>query len=162
MNIRKATAADIPELVRLRVRFLNEVNGRACPPDGFEADLSRYFHAGMADGSFAAWVAREDDRIVATSGVCFYHLAPNYSNPSGGVAYILNMYTLPEHRGKGLASALFARLIEEARARGYKKLALHATADGKRVYEKFGFTEQRRDGIEAAIRVPTPADHYRL
>lgn len=139
MNIRKATADDIRELIRLRVQFLNEVNSRTAPPERYEQTLDKYFRESFADGSFAAWLACEDGQIIATSGVCFYHTAPNYSNPTGGVAYILNMFTLPGHRGRGLAPQLLAKLMEEAQARGYKMLALHATAAGRPVYEKLGF-----------------------
>lgn len=120
--------------------FLNEVNNRDCAPDGFGLVLERYIREAMADGSFAAWVAEEQGRIIATSGICFYRIMPNYSNPTGSTAYIQNMYTLPEYRGRGLASNLFARLIEEARGRGCRKLSLHATETGRSVYARFGFT----------------------
>lgn len=139
MTIRMATAADIDEMVRLRILFLDEVNGPGRQPEGYAGKLRSYLVSAMEDGSFAAFLAEEDGTIAATSGVCFYHIAPNYSNPSGGTAYILNMYTLPEYRRRGLASELFAKVIEEARERGYTRLALHATQDGRKVYEKFGF-----------------------
>jgi len=139
IEIRKACVNDIPELTRLRVVFLNEVNASDGPPAGYEQNLSEYLTRSMADNSFAAWLAEEEGKIIATSGVCFYALAPNYSNPTSDVAYILNMFTLPEYRGRGLASELIRRLIGEAEERDCKRLALHATADGRRVYEKFGF-----------------------
>jgi GNAT superfamily N-acetyltransferase len=50
------------------------------------------------------------------------------------------MYTLPEHRGRGIATVLFERLLDEARERGYKKISLHATDMGRPIYEKFGFS----------------------
>jgi GNAT superfamily N-acetyltransferase len=136
---RKADTTDIPELIRLRILFLNEVNNQNEPPEGYEEALARYFRAGLSDGSIAAWVAEEDGAIIATSGICFYCITPGYSNPTGKVAYIQNMFTLPQYRGKGLATELFGRLLEEARARGSKRCSLHATEAGKWVYQKFGF-----------------------
>ena len=150
MIVRRAAAEDVAELTRLRVEFLNEVNDRSEPPAGFAGDLERYFRAAMADGSFLAWLAEEDGRIVATSGMCLHRVAPNYSNPSGNTAYVLNMYTAPEFRGRGLASQLFSRLIEEARGRGCGKMALHATEAGRRVYERFGF---RPSGDEMCLKL---------
>ena len=136
--IRQAQQQDIPEMVLLRIQFLNEVNDRQ-PPVGFAGELSQYFQRALADGSFSAWLAVEEGRIVATSGMCIHTVAPNYYNPSGKSAYILNMFTVPEARGRGLASQLFARLLEEARERGCGKASLHATEAGRMVYKKFGF-----------------------
>jgi GNAT superfamily N-acetyltransferase len=138
--MRMAVAKDIPELVRLRVAFLNEVNGRNMPDD-FEKSLGHYWKAALADGTFETWVWEDAGRIVATGGICLQCIAPNYSNPSGKSAYVLNMFTLPECRGKGYASALFAKLIERARTHGCGKLSLHATEAGRGVYEKFGFQQ---------------------
>lgn len=139
MIIRKASTEDVDSLVHLRIDFLNEVNGREEPPEGYAVNLERYFFDSLTEGSFVAWIVEDGGRIVATSGMCIHSTAPNYSNPSGESAYILNMYTVPEWRGRGLASSLFSRLIEEARERGCGKATLHATKAGRKVYEKFGF-----------------------
>ncbi len=147
MDIRRATVADAAALSALRLQFLRGIN-EGDEPAGLPAATGEYLARALADGSFVAWVAVEDDAVVATSGLSFQELAPNWSNPTGRVGYILNMYTEPTHRGQGLAAALFARLLEEARARGCGKVALHATAEGRRVYSKFGFTS---DGEEMTL-----------
>ena len=36
-------------------------------------------------------------------GVSFFEVMPTYNNPSGTKAYIMNMYTKPEYRRKGIA-----------------------------------------------------------
>jgi GNAT superfamily N-acetyltransferase len=144
ITYRKAGMCDIPELMRLRAEFLAGVNGRAAP-EAYEGNLREYLETALADGGFAAWLAEEDGRVVATSGVCFYRIAPNFTNPTGRIAYIVNMYTIPACRRRGLASELLGRLIEEARARGCGKLALNATEEGRKVYEKFGFAPQDGD-----------------
>lgn len=138
-EIRRATAGDVEELVRFRCAFLNEVNGCDQPPEGFEDGLRAYLRAAVADGSFAAWAAWEGGRVVAAGCVCYTRIVPGYSNPTGEIAYIQNMYTLPEYRRLGLASAIFARLIDEAKERGVRRVSLHATVEGRKVYEKFGF-----------------------
>ena len=101
--------------------------------------LSSFFKEKMPDDSFIAWVAEDDSKVVGTSGLCFYELAPSYKNWSGKVAYIQNMYTLPEYRGRGIAKILFDKILTEAKALGYKKISLHATEMGRPIYEKFGF-----------------------
>lgn len=146
ITYRKAGAGDIPELMRLRTEFLAAMNNCAAP-EAYEGNLREYLETALAGGSFAAWLAEEDGRAVATGGVCFYRVAPNFGNPTGWMAYIVNMYTVPAYRRKGLASALLTRLIGEARERGCGKLALNATAEGRMVYEKFGFIPQDNDMV---------------
>jgi GNAT superfamily N-acetyltransferase len=139
MVIRKATAADIDELVRVRLLFLDEVNSPGEQPQGFAGTTGEYFTRAMADGSVATWLAEEGGQIAATSSVCYYHVAPSYHNPDGAVAYIFNVFTLPQFRRRGLGAELFGRIVDEAKGRGYRTLALHATREGRRMYEKFGF-----------------------
>lgn len=139
MNIHKAAAGDIPAIVRNRVLFLNDMSNRLEPPEGFGQALEDYLRAGMADGSFAAWLAEDEGAIVSIGYICFYRIAPGYSNPTGRTAYIQNIFTLPGYRGRGLATEIVRKLIGEARARGPVRLTLHATAQGRPLYEKFGF-----------------------
>jgi GNAT superfamily N-acetyltransferase len=139
MIIRKASAGDIPAIVHNRVSFLNSMNNCAEPPEGYEQALDAYIRTGMADDSFAAWLAEDEGAIVSCGYICFYVIAPGYSNPTGRSAYIQNIFTLPEYRCRGLATELVRRLIDEARARGRHRITLHATAQGRPLYEKFGF-----------------------
>lgn len=141
IEYRRATADDSGDLVELRIKFLKEAQSIASAENDpqLRTSLSRYFAETMNDGSFIAWLASDEGRIVATSGLCFYTLPPSFKNLAGKVAYIMNMYTEPRYRGQGLATHLFARMLDEARSLGYKKICLHATAQGRPVYEKFGF-----------------------
>lgn len=150
MVYRKAVCNDIPELIRLRILFQNEVRGISAPPLDYDRDLQEYLSKSLNDGSFIAWLAEEDGRIVATSGMCFSQIMPGYSNQTGRTAYIQNMYTVPGWRRRGLASALFERLINEAKSQNIRRISLHATADGRKVYEKFGFLT---DGGEMSLSI---------
>lgn len=142
IEYRKAGLEDINELVRMRTEFLAECQAKLAKEDCAELKeaLREYFLENMGEGRFVAWLAADDGSIVGTSGVCFYRLPPSYKNPSGKVAYIMNMYTRPTYRGRGIAPILFSHLIEEAKLRDCKEISLHATQMGKPVYEKFGFT----------------------
>lgn len=144
IDYRKATMDDIDDLVRTRIEFIKEVQNLEADFDlsSLKESLYRYFTDTMSENAFIAWLALDNNRIVATSGLCFYTLPPSYKNLSGKVAYIMNMYTIREYRNQGIAARLFQRVIEEARAFGYKKISLHATESGKPLYTKFGFKDK--------------------
>ena len=136
---RVAIADDIPDLVMLRKKQLID-EGSPVITD-IDRELYDYFTSSLSDGSFISWVMEVDGEIVATSGVCFYALPPNFSNPTGRVAYVTNMYTKDEYRRRGIATELLGMVIDEARSRGYAIARLHASSDGKSVYEKAGFVD---------------------
>ena len=92
-------------------------------------------------GVIIAWLAFDDDIAIATSGLCFYSLPPTAHNFSGKVAYIMNMYTLPEYRKQGIAKQLFMKMLQEAKIMGYRKVVLHASRDGEHLYRAHGFKE---------------------
>jgi GNAT superfamily N-acetyltransferase len=144
IKYRKANIEDINELVRLRIEFMKE----AMNIDNDQNDqvvrkaLVEYFNRTMKDNNFIAWLAIDGSAIVGTSGLCFYTLPPSYKNISGDAAYIMNMYTQPLYRCRGIAASLFEKTVLEAKSMGYKKISLHATEMGKQVYKKFGFKEK--------------------
>lgn len=64
---------------------------------------------------------------------------PTYHNPSGRKAYIMNMYTRPEYRRRGIAYHTLDLLVKEIRRRGITSISLEATDMGRPLYEKYGF-----------------------
>ena len=152
IQYRKAIPGDAGAMVKLRIAFLEEVQREAPPCDrkALVASLEQYFVEGFRNDRYIAWLATDGDLIVGTSGLTFYHMPPSFKNLPGGVAYIMNMYTIPGYRKRGIASALFERIIAEAGALGYKKLSLHATAMGRPLYAKYGFKDE---GKEMVLRI---------
>jgi GNAT superfamily N-acetyltransferase len=139
---RKATPADVEDLVRLRMAFLKEVQKpetRQLDDATLETALRMYFQRSVENDEFVAWLALHEGKIVATSGLCFFQIAPRFTLQDGKIAYVLNIYTLPDWRGKGLGKQIFDHILQEAKNRGYKRISLHASDDGRPVYEKFGF-----------------------
>ena len=141
IEYRKATASEADALARIRMDFLREADNIQSDEmiETLHKNNSEYMAAYVADGSFVAWVAVENGEIIATSGVNFYTLPPNTSNPTGKTAYISNMFSYPQYRKKGVASKLFDLSVQEAKAKGITKILLDATAMGRPIYEKYGF-----------------------
>jgi ribosomal protein S18 acetylase RimI-like enzyme len=139
MEFRRANIDDLKELINLRKQQLLDEGSKV--EQDIDKKLEEYFSQNIANNTFISWVATENNEIIATSGVCFYQLPPNYSNPSGKVAYITNMYTKREFRRKGIASKLLEKIIDEIRSLNYKIIRLHASLDGKNLYYKYGFSD---------------------
>ena len=70
---------------------------------------------------------------------------------SGRLGYILNLYTIPEARRKGICTRLLNELIKEAKSLGLTYLHLHASEDGINIYRKAGFVKP--DQIELKLRL---------
>ena len=98
-----------------------------------------YFRKGFNDNTFISWVALDNEEIIATSGLSFSIVPPYFQVPDGKVAYIMNMFTFPNYRNRGIGAELFKRIIEEAKQLGYKKITLNTSDMGRPLYEKYGF-----------------------
>jgi GNAT superfamily N-acetyltransferase len=145
ISYRKADISDVPELVRLRLEFSEETSRffKREFSDETKATLrvtnADYFTAGLLDGSLVVFIAEDNGRIAATSGLMFWRHMPGPATLDGRKAVIANMYTLPDYRRQGIATELMKLQLEEARTRDVNVINLSATADGRKVYEKLGF-----------------------
>ncbi len=142
VTYRKATINDAEVLTRLRIEFLKGVQPaetRQYSEAELQVSLNEYFSKNLENEQFVAVLAISDGEIIATSGLCFFQITPGFTLIDGREAYILNIFTLPEWRGKGIGKRIFELILQEAIDRGYKRIALHATDAGRPMYEKFGF-----------------------
>ncbi|MDR2559470.1 MAG: GNAT family N-acetyltransferase [Oscillospiraceae bacterium] len=153
INYRKAVTDDVPELVRLRLEFINDESRGTEVSNETNAILritnADYFTNGLLDGSLVVFIAEDSEtgKIVATSGIMFWRHLPGLVALDGRKAVIANMYTLPEYRKKGIATELVRLQIEEAKTRGVKVINLWATDMGRAVYEKFGFKTDENEMV---------------
>ncbi len=139
---RRGTLADLEAFLPLRMAMLREVGMLPDEPHYSELLLSnrRYFQEKIPCEAYLLWVAEVESQIVATSGLLLFERPPTGENPTGLDGYVMNMYTLPQWRGQGIATRLLAMIIEYMRSRRAGRLWLHATPAGKRIYEGFGFS----------------------
>lgn len=139
--IRLAGPQDIDVVLRLRLEMLREVGSLG---DGARlAELveanRRYLEAKLTSGQYLAWLAVDQARPVAIAALIPFERPPTGDNPAGLEGYVLNMYTAPPWRRRGLGARLLEQAIEYVRARGGRRLWLKATPAGRPVYERAGF-----------------------
>lgn len=141
---RRVTLSDVQTLVDYRVRFLNELYSHVEDDETkvVRESLFRYFTKAIPSGDFIAWIAEIDGKTVATSRMVVWQKPAIYGGvESGRLGYLLNFYTIPEARRKGIATRLLNKLIREARLLGLRYLHLHASKHGESIYKKAGFVE---------------------
>jgi GNAT superfamily N-acetyltransferase len=59
---------------------------------------------------------------------------------SSRTAYMHSIYTEPGSRGNNLASRIVLTALEYCKASGIRRILLSASAAGKPIYERIGFT----------------------
>ncbi|HEX4664738.1 MAG TPA: GNAT family N-acetyltransferase [Terriglobales bacterium] len=95
----------------------------------------------LADGSYRGWFAiAQDGRVAAGAGLMIMPLVSGPLSPDQiNRPYLLNVYTYPEFRNRGLARMLTNKAIDWCRTHGFKVLWLHASHLGRPLYESLGF-----------------------
>lgn len=141
---RRATSADLDLLVDTRLTVLRAANGLDAGADLGEvaAETRDYYRQALDSDDHIAYLALDGDRFVGAGGVSFYRVMPTCHNPTGRKAYIMNMYTAPDHRRRGIALRMLDLLVREAKRRAIPFISLEATAAGRPLYEKYGFRAQ--------------------
>lgn len=142
MEYRKAILSDADTLANLRIDMLCEEGSLSSGQKALiENNTKQFFLNGLTDNSVIGWVAVDNQRIVCMGCVNFFSFPPNDWCPNGKTAYVGNMYTLPDFRGRGIASNVLSSLIGEAKARECQRILLHTTDMGRHLYEKVGFED---------------------
>lgn len=138
-----AEPEDLEELVKTRMIVLRAAN--KLPEDvdmsAVEQESRAYYQRALETGEHIAYLAYDNGAFIGAGGVSFYQVMPTWHNPSGRKAYIMNMYTAPEYRRRGVAFHTLDLLVKAARERGAGQIGLEATQMGRPLYEKYGFVK---------------------
>lgn len=143
IKLKKAEKENINDLVRMRIAYLTEDYGSLTAEQ--EAALSevlpRYFEEHLNKDLIAYLAETEGGEIVSC---CFLLVCEKPANPSfmrGRTGSVMNVYTMPEYRRKGIARRLMEGLLAEARELELDFVELKATEDGYPLYKSLGFEE---------------------
>ena len=140
ITIRSASLSDIPEIVRQRRKMYEDMG----EDDSFaltamESLAATYLAKALADGSFHSWFACDGERPVAGASVIINPWPAHPYDLECRRATILNVYTDREYRRRGIARELMQTAIEWCKQEGLARVTLHASDDGRHLYESLGF-----------------------
>jgi len=100
----------------------------------------RWIEEQLAQKTLVGLIVRTSDGEVAGSGcIWLREEQPRPTSMRLVVPYLMSMYTVKRFRRKGVANLIVKSALEWCRERDYDRLVLHASKDGRSVYEALGF-----------------------
>ena len=139
--MRTTIIKDVKLLVELRLAYLLDQNTRERLGDlnVLSQNLHEYFEKAIRNGELVAVVAEEQQKICAVAMLSVADRPPRTAVDSCRVGTIYNVYTYPEYRNRGMATAVMETLLEKAEKLELASVDLLASEEGKYLYEKQGF-----------------------
>lgn len=142
MIFENANINDISALVELRIAYLLEDYGNLAENKLtiIINNLYGYFQEHL-NKDLLVFICRDKNKIVSC---CFLCVTEKPSNPTfinGKTGTILNVYTKPEYRKKGIAGNLLKMLLAESEKIGLDFVELKATDSGYNLYKSIGFED---------------------
>src|SRR6266513_2696502 len=150
-HIRPATPDDAVIIGWHRARMFQDMG--LVPDELFESFRTKaldLLSKALASGDYFGWLMSERNapqKIIAGAGGIIRDVPPfpiRHKNgeitiAEGRQGLIVNVFTEPEWRRRGLAQLLMEQIIAWSREQQLDGLVLHASDDGRALYEKLGF-----------------------
>ena len=147
VTIRRVATHEAAIVARHRVRMFEDMG--QVPPHlaaPLQAASERALSPLLASGEYVGWFATDNaGTVIAGAGAHVRPQLPRISLSGDAVAegpapLVVNVYTEPDWRGRGVARALMECLMRWAVEQDYERVALHASDDGRPLYVSLGFT----------------------
>jgi GNAT superfamily N-acetyltransferase len=141
ISIREASVRDLPHILTHRRSMFEAMGEReSARLDAMEIASESYFRSALENGTYRGWLAEAGEGQVVGEGGIVISTWPAMSRaPQARRATILNMYTDPAYRRRGIARQLMAAMIDWLVAQGFCEVSLHASDFGRPLYEQLGF-----------------------
>jgi GNAT superfamily N-acetyltransferase len=143
IQIRRVGSSEVELLIAYRLAYLTELQGKQSEEyqKQIKNDLTQYFSQALSEDRIFAFLAEQDNEPLSFGVMVMKKIPGDFNQTSYLEGDILNMYTVPFARRKGISALILEQLLTEARARKISKVSLHCTKDGEKLYRKFGFSE---------------------
>lgn len=140
-TLRRATTTDLDTLVEHRRAMFEDMGYTDQAAMRSMASKFRvWLLARMNAGDYVAWlVAAPNGSIAAGAGLWLMDWPPHMVGQGVRRGNILNVYTHPDFRRRGLARDLMKAALDWCRQNAIDTIILHASAEGRTLYESMGF-----------------------
>ena len=131
---------DVPTLIHHRCQMFTDMGqGKHPKMEGMLVAFENWAVGAIERGHHTGFVAEHQGQAVSSLSLIFPEYSPRLQDLDAHRPYIFNIYTEPQHRRKGLARKLVEMALELCQERGATLVALHASEDGRALYESLGF-----------------------
>lgn len=138
--IREATVDDVPEIVRQRRRMYEDMHYTDVSALERSSSLNTaYLRKAISEGFFRCWLGCIESRAVGGGAVLVVPWPAHPYDLECRRATILNVYTEPGYRRQGIARQIIETMIAWCKQEGFARINLHASEDGRHLYEALGF-----------------------
>jgi GNAT superfamily N-acetyltransferase len=140
-RVRLATVDDAEILARHRAAMFRDMGDvddlGASVIENASAD---HLKALVEAREYFGFLLEENGEVIAGGGVWVRPVLPRPGMLNGALeGYVLNVYTEPGHRRRGLAREVMREILDWCRHRQLARVVLHASKDGRSLYEELGF-----------------------
>lgn len=154
-RVSRAIGSDVGLLTTHRLSMWHDIH----PELDAEIEASkgvtrRWIEERLSKGRLVGFVVRTKGGQIAGS-CCLWirEEQPRPTSPRLEVPYLMSMYTERRFRRKGVARKAVRSAIAWCREHGYERVILHASEEGKSLYEALGF----KPTTEMRLKLASPA-----
>ena len=142
ITIRQATVADTRLIVTHRRRMFEDMGTDEAILGAQEAAFTGWLRDRLENGRYRGWLAVDAaGAVIAGVGLWLLDWPPGPMGITPFRGYILNVYTEPDYRRRGLARRLVMEAIAWCHDNGIDAISLHASDEGRPIYEALGFVQ---------------------
>jgi ribosomal protein S18 acetylase RimI-like enzyme len=146
-TVRPGVPDDAEELTRLRVVMFEDM-GYDVGVGDWEGPCAAMFRRELGGPGLLATVVDAPGGGLASCAAAFIHAdMPRPGDVATSMAHLHNVCTDPAWRRQGLARLVVTALVDRLDALGLTKTDLHASVNGRGLYESLGF-KPRQGGLE--------------
>ncbi|OBR68941.1 acetyltransferase [Paenibacillus oryzae] len=142
MIIRLANNNDFDQLIRMRWDFTNEYNEHKIEENqynDFYLECMSFLTEAINNNKWFIWVADLDGQIISHIYIELIFKVPRPGRKTNPFTYMTNVYTLPEHRGKGIGSQLLKEIEVWAKINKYEFIIVWPSERSIEFYERNGY-----------------------
>lgn len=139
-TIRLATLNDVDTIAHQRSAMFTDMGLDVVKIQSWEQPFRQWVRARLEFGEYIGFLAVSGGDVIAGAGLWVHDWLPSPQTVSPNRGYILNVYTEPPFRRQGIARRLVELAIDHCRAQGIPTVVLHASEQGRPLYDAMGFT----------------------
>jgi ribosomal protein S18 acetylase RimI-like enzyme len=141
LKTRKVQPDDLQVIAMHRRKMFEDMGAAPATLDAMTRSFTLWLKPRLEDGRYFGHLVEDGAAIIAGIGIMLVDWPPHSLHPeSSQRGYLLNLYVEPEYRGRGIATDLTKLAESDLQARGVIYAILHASAKGRPIYRKLGWT----------------------